>query len=304
MTKQVISVIGGTGLQGGGVIDALLAQGTFKVRVASRTPSSEKAKALAARGVQVVKADLLEPASLDALFDGAHGAFVVTNFWDPAQGRREEELGATAVNAARSAGVKHLIWSTLPDVEKLTGGRLKARHFSQKAHVDDVVRSAGFERHTFVQAPFYFQNFLTALAPQPLPDGGRGWAVPVDPAARVIHAGDVSELGRAVAAALGAGDKLPDGSYLAVCGGTYSWNDIVATLNVLGHNLRVVRVAPQVFDGFFPGAAELRETFQYFEGHTYFGPEHRARIAAANALVPGGFTGFDDWARANMKPSV
>jgi uncharacterized protein YbjT (DUF2867 family) len=123
MTRQVIAVLGGTGLQGGGVVDALLARGAFDVRVASRTPSSDKAKALAARGVQVVKGDLLAPASLDAFFDGAHGAFVVTNFWDPAQGTREEELGAEAVKAARSAGVKHLIWSTLPDVEKLSGGR-------------------------------------------------------------------------------------------------------------------------------------------------------------------------------------
>lgn len=126
----------------------------------------------------------------------------------------------------------------------------------------------------------------------------------MDLAARVIHAGDVTELGRAVAAAFGAGDELPNGSYLAVCGGTYSWNDLVATLNALGHDLRVVRISPDVYDGFFPGAAELRETFQYFERYTYYGPEHRARIAAADALVPGGFTGFDDWARANMKPNV
>ncbi|HEY0869661.1 MAG TPA: NmrA family NAD(P)-binding protein, partial [Acidothermaceae bacterium] len=75
MIKQVIGVLGGTGLQGGGVVDALLAQGTFEVRVASRTPSSEKARGLAARGVEVVKGDLLEPASLDAFFDGSHGAF-------------------------------------------------------------------------------------------------------------------------------------------------------------------------------------------------------------------------------------
>ena len=109
---------------------------------------------------------------------------------EPTQGAREEVIGAAAVGAAREAGVEHLIWSTLPDVEKLTGGRLKVIHFSGKAHVDAVVRSAGFARHTFVQAPFYFQNFLTVMAPQPLPGGGRGWAVPIDPRKRVIHAGD------------------------------------------------------------------------------------------------------------------
>ena len=82
----------------------------------------------------------------------------MTNFGDPAQRGREEEIGTRAVNAARSAGMKHLIWSTLPDAEKITGGRLKVEHFTMKAHVDAVVRSAGFERYTFVEAPFYFQN--------------------------------------------------------------------------------------------------------------------------------------------------
>src|SRR5712671_2936294 len=118
MAKQVIAVVGGTGAQGGGVVDALLASGKFTVRVASRNPASDAAKALAKRGVEVIKADLLDAASLRMPFEGAHGAFVVTNFWDPAQMPRETEIGAAAVKAARAAGVKHLIWSTLPDSEK------------------------------------------------------------------------------------------------------------------------------------------------------------------------------------------
>jgi uncharacterized protein YbjT (DUF2867 family) len=77
--------------------------------VASRNPSSGAAKALTACGVEVVKADLLEPSSLRALYDGTRGAFFLTNFGDPAQRGREEEIGAGGVNAARSAGVKHLI---------------------------------------------------------------------------------------------------------------------------------------------------------------------------------------------------
>ena len=47
----------------------------------------------------------------------------------------------------------------------------------------------------------------------------------------------------------------------------------------------------------------IRETFQYFEACTWFGPEHEKNIGAANALVPAGFTGLADWARLNMKPS-
>jgi len=87
-----------------------------------------------------------------------------------------------------------------------------------------------------------------------------------------------------------------------VCGGAYSWNDIVRTLNELGHDLQVRQVRPEDYDG-FGGAQEVRETFQYFEACTYFGPDREKHIGAARALVPGGFTEFADWARINMKPS-
>jgi len=81
----------------------------------------------------------------------------------------------------------------------------------------------------------------------------------------------------------------------------YSFNDLATALNAQGHDVRATRVPADVFDGFVPGASEIRENFEYFETHTYFGPEHEAHIAAASALVPGGFTTFADWARGNMK---
>jgi len=303
MTKQTITVVGGTGAQGGGVVDALLASGQYAVRVVSRNPASKSAETLEKRGVRVVKGNLLEPSSLRAAFEGAYGSFLVTNFWDPTQMQKETEIAKAAVKEARAAGVQHFIWSTLPDAEKLTGGRLKLRHFTGKARVDPAVEAAGFPRHTYVQAPFYFQNFLSMLAPQPLPNGGRGWAVPMDPAARVMHAGDVKDVGRAVAAAFAAGDTLRNGSYLAVCGGVYSWNDFVSTLNAQGHDVQVQQVPADAYDTFFPGAPEVRETFQYFEQCFYFGPEREPRIAAANALCPDGFIGFSDWAKLNLAPT-
>ena len=104
-TQPMIGVVGGTGAQGGGVVEALLAGGKFKVRVATRDPSSDAAKALTARGVEVVKADLLEPSSLKTLYDGAHGAFVVTSAWDPAQRAREEKIGASAVRNLGPSGL-------------------------------------------------------------------------------------------------------------------------------------------------------------------------------------------------------
>ena len=152
----------------------------------------------------------------------------------------------------------------------------------------------------------YFQNFLGVMAPQTLPSGGRGWAVPMDPAKRVIHAGDIAELGKTVAAAFGARGTLPNGSGLAVCGGIYSWNDFVGTLRRLGHDVQVVRVPAEAYEAYdrsFPGAREVREMFQYFERYTYFGPHGETHSAAANALVPGGFTYFADWAAVHMNRS-
>jgi uncharacterized protein YbjT (DUF2867 family) len=302
MAIETIAVLGGTGAQGGGVVDALLSRaGRFRVRVASRNAGSDAARSLAKRGVEVVQADLLDIASMRRAFEGAYGAFVVTNFWDPAQMQNETAIGTALVNAARAVGVQHLVWSTLPDCEELSEGRFKVQHFSGKARVDAAVGAAGFARHTFVQAPMYFQNFLGRMGPGPLPGGGRGWVVPMDPSARVIHAGDASEVGRAVAAAFAAGETLASGSYLAVCGGTYSWNDLVGTLNAQGHAIKVIRLAADAYDKLFPFAPELREMYQYYEEFTYFGPEHERRIAAANALVPEGFTGFADWAKTHMK---
>src|SRR5262245_39906341 len=175
MANPVIAVIGGTGAQGGGVVDELLETGRYGVRVASRSPTSPASQALARRGVEVVKGDLLEAESLRPVFEGAHGAFIVTNFWDPGQTQRETSVGSQAVRAARAAGGHHLIWSTLPDAGALSGGRHEVVHFSGKARVDAVVEAASFPRHTFVQAPMYFQNFLVRGAPGPLPGGGRGW---------------------------------------------------------------------------------------------------------------------------------
>src|SRR5262249_51769626 len=165
MASPVIAVLGGTGAQGGGVVDALLEQGRYRVRVAVRNPASDAARALAKRGVELVQGDLLDARSLRPVFQGAHGAYAVTNFWDPAQMQSETAIGTAVVQAARQNGVQHLIWSTLPDCERLSGGRFKVVHFTGKARIDAAVEAAGFPRHTFVQAPMYFQNFLNRMQP-------------------------------------------------------------------------------------------------------------------------------------------
>src|SRR3982075_2192039 len=134
--KKLIAVIGATGQQGGGVVRALQARGQFKVRALTRNPDKHRELA-----EEVVEADLEQPETLNAAFEGAHGVFLVTNFW--AHGGADELKQATAaVRAARDAGVKHFIWSTLPDVEAIGGGKFNVPHFTGKAKIDRIVKEA------------------------------------------------------------------------------------------------------------------------------------------------------------------
>src|SRR6201997_5136012 len=134
--ERVIAVIGATGQQGGAVVRALQASGQFKVRALSRNPDKHRDLA-----DEVVEADLNRPETLKAAFAGAHGVFLVTDFAEA--GTDEFKQATTAVRAARDAGVKHLVWSTLPDVEAISGGRFEVPHFTGKAKVDRVVAEAG-----------------------------------------------------------------------------------------------------------------------------------------------------------------
>src|SRR6185295_6288571 len=186
--KKLIAVIGATGHQGGGVIRALKAGGQFKVRALTRNPGQHRDLA-----DEVIEADLNRPETLAAAFKGAHGVFLVTT--SSLEGTDERKQGTAAVQAAKDAGVKHVVWSTLPDVEAISGGKFHVPHFTGKAKVDRVVKEAGFPHHTFVIAPFYYQNLMGALAPPKQADGSLGWALPLDSDVRCIHMGDIRELG-------------------------------------------------------------------------------------------------------------
>jgi len=293
--QPLVVVFGATGRQGGGVVRALRAQGQFRVRAVTRNP--DRAGGLEADEVAV--ADLTKPETLDAAFAGTHGAFVVTNFWE-GPGVDELAQGAAAVEAAKAAGVKHFVWSTLPDVEKISGGKFEVKHFTHKAKVDQLVSNAGFLRHTFVEAPFYFQNLVGQMQPQLQDDGSKLWALPMAADARVIHMGDVDELGNVVAGAFANPERVGSGQHLSLAGDLSSWNDIVRTLNERGHDVRFQTVPGEAFDQFFPGAAELRQMMNYFEAHTYFGPDAETKIALANEVAIAPATSFADWARDNM----
>ncbi len=292
--KRTIAVVGATGSQGGGVVNALQERGVFRVRALTRSP--ENAQGL---GDEVVAADLTRPETLVEAFRDAYGVFAVTNFW---AGPDIDELsqGTAAVKAAKAAGVEHFIWSTLPNVVEISHGAFDVPHFTGKAAVDDVVVEAGFRWATFVEAPFYYQNLTGQMSPQPPPDGVATFAMPMDPEALVIHMGDIAELGNVVAGAFESPETVGREQHLSLAGELMSWNHIIQTLMDQGHTVRYSRIPAETFDGLFPGAAELRATMNYFEAHTYFGPDAEAKIALAKRVSTKPFTDFAAWAIENM----
>lgn len=292
---KTIVVFGASGQQGGGVVRALKAQGMFRVRAVSR----DAARLAGVGADEVVSADLTRPETLGPAFAGAHGAFVVTNFWE-GPGIDELAQGRAAVEAARAAGVQHFIWSTLPNVAMLSKNAFDVPHFTQKARVDELVSAAGFPAYTFVEAPFYFQNLIGLMTPQPQADGSSAWSLPMAPEPRVMHGGDISELGSVVAGAFARPDRVGAGQHLAHAGDLLSWNDIIGTLKDLGHTIGFQRVPDEMFDTFFPQARELRQTMNYFEAHTYFGPDADEKIALAREVATAPPTSFADWARVNF----
>jgi uncharacterized protein YbjT (DUF2867 family) len=291
--KKVIAVVGATGQQGGAVVHALQASNQFKVRALTR--SAAKHRELAD---EVIQADLNRPETLKPAFARAHGVFLVTNFGE--EGTDEVEQATAAVRAAKDAGVKHVVWSSLPDVEAISGGKLHVPHFTGKAKVNRIVKEAGFANHTFVIAPFYYQNLLGVLAPQKQTDGSVGWALPLDPTVRSIHMGDITELGDIVAGAFAHPDQAGHGEYLPLVGDFMSFNEIIDTLNRQGHNFSFNQVPKEVFAGLFAGAAEIAEMFDYFQTHTYLGSDSRDQIALANKIAGRQRSKFSAWARVNF----
>jgi uncharacterized protein YbjT (DUF2867 family) len=291
--KKVIAVFGATGQQGGGVVRALQASGQFKVRALSRNPGKHSELA-----DEVALADLDRPETLKAAFAGAHGVFLVTNFWE--QGTDELKQATAAVRSAKDAGVKHVIWSTLPNVEAISGEKFNVPHFTGKAKIDRIVKDAGFAHHTFVIAPMYYQGLLGAAAPQLQADGSVGWALPLDPDVRCMHMGDISELGHIVAGAFAHPDEAGNGEYLPLVGDFMSFNEIIDTLNRQGHRFSFKQVPKERFAALFPGAAELAESFSYFQAHTYLGSDSNDRIELANKIAGRQPTKFSTWARANF----
>jgi len=229
------------------VAHAFLHEKKWHVKGLSRTPDSEKAKALVAKGAQMEKCDVVseDAASIAKQFQDADCVFAVTSFWDPQWKGKELEVGKKMADAAKLANVKLYVFSGLSDVESISKGKYIAPHFTDKFKCAEYARKLGLKTIT-VELGFYYQNFQGFFPPKKDETGTLVFTVPVASEKTLIHAVDVDDVGAVVHAAVHHGDHYV-GKTVAVCGSIVSIGDMVATFaKVTNQKAKAVTPPPDV----------------------------------------------------------
>lgn len=271
--KKIIAVFGATGAQGGGLVRAILSDpdSEFAVRAVTRDTNSDKARALAAMGAEVVAGDVDDVESLKRVLNGAYGAYFVTFFWDHLSPEKEMTEAKHLAEAAREAGLKHVIWSTLEDVRKYVPlddnsmptlyGKYKVPHFDGKGESDQYF--AGVPT-TFLLASYYWENLIYfGMGPKPGADGKLAITLPMgDKKMAGIAAEDI---GRCAYGIFKKGESLI-GKRIGVAGDQLSGGEMADALSkALGQAVSYNEISPEVYRSFgFPGADDLGNMFQFY----------------------------------------
>lgn len=309
-SPRIIAVVGGTGAQGGGLARAILndEDDLFQARVLTRDPDSDAAKALAALGADVVKADLDDRDSLRRAFRGAYGAFCVTNYWELFSTEKEKAQVMNLAQAAHDEGLQHVVWSTLEDTRNWVPlddesmptlmERHKVPHFEGKAEADEYFTSLGVPT-TFVMASFYWENLIYfGLGPQKGPDGVYALTMPMgqEPLAGIAS----EDIGRCVFGIFKRGEYYI-GKRVGLAGGHPTVAEMAATLSrSLGTEIRYNDVPADVFRSFdFPGAADIGNMFQFYRDFSDDALAAR-NVEESKSLNPA-LQSFDEWVAANRE---
>ncbi len=272
--KKIIAVVGATGAQGSGLVRAMLADESspFKPLALTRNPNSRKAKALADAGAEVVVADVDDPATLRRAFEGAHGAFCITFFWEHFSPEKELAQAATMAEVAKQTGLQHVIWSTLEDTRKLVPlsddrmptlqGRYKVPHFDAKGEADALFTRAGVPT-TFLLTSFYWENFIYfGSGPRRGPDGKLALVMPMgDKKLPGIASEDIGKCAHAI---FKRGREFI-GKTVGIAGEHLTGAEMAARLSkALGEQVTYQDVPPEVYRSFgFPGADDIGNMFQF-----------------------------------------
>ena len=308
--KKIIAVVGATGAQGGGLVRAIVSDpgSGFIARAITRNVGSDKARALAQLGVQVVAANLDDVESLKRAFAGAYGVFCLTNFWERMSPEREFDQAKAQAEAAKAAGIQHAIWSTLEDTRRWVPlsdnrmptlmGKYKVPHFDAKGEADREFTKLGVPT-TFLLTSFYWDNMIFfGMGPKKGPDGTLVFTLPMaDKKLPGIAAEDIGQC------ALGLFKKGQDyiGKRVGIAGEHLTGAEMASAMTkALGHTVRYNAVTPDQYRGFgFPGAEDLGNMFQF--KHDFNEVFCGARNLEVSRRLNPALQTFDTWLAKNRQ---
>ena len=272
--KKIIAILGATGAQGGGLARTILndKSGEFSVRAITRNVNSDKAKALANMGAEVVAADLDNLDSLKKAFSGAYGVFGVTNFWEHFSPEKEMEQAKAIAKASKEANVKHVIWSSLDDTRKwipLSDNRMptlqekyKVPHFDAKGESNKFFTESGVPT-TILNTVFYWENFIYfGQGPKKGPEGKLTLALPL--ADKKMPSIAVEDIGKCAYAIFKEGDKYI-GKTVGIAGEHLTGKQFAEAFSkALGQEVVYNAISPETYRGFgFPGADDMGNMYQF-----------------------------------------
>ncbi|MEI6947720.1 NmrA/HSCARG family protein [Paraflavisolibacter sp. H34] len=310
MSKKIIAVFGATGAQGGSLAHAILQDknSEFAVRAITRDPQSAKAQELARLGAEVVAADIDDKQSIQKALEGAYGAYFVTFFWAHFSPEKEYEEARSMAEAAKAAGLQHVIWSTLEDTRKWVPldddrmptlqGKYKVPHFDAKGEADQIFLDLGVPT-TFLRASFYWDNFIHfGSGPKKGPDGKLYLTFPLDDKKMAGIAAE--DIGKAAYGIFKKGTGLV-GKTIGVAGEHLSGQEMASALTkVLGQEVTFNNVTPETYRGFgFPGADDLGNMFQFYRD--FEEDCNRVRNVDYTKELNPELKSFDKWLSENGK---
>lgn len=302
--KKIIAIVGATGAQGGGLAHAILSdpQSEFKVRALTRNVNSDKAKALAKLGAEVVAADIDDVESIKKAFTGAYGAYAVTNFWEHFSPEKETAQAKNMADAALAAGVKHIIWSSFEDTRKWIPlednrmptllGKYKVPHFDSKGESDVFFQRPGLSA-TIMYTSFYWDNFIHfGMGPKIGPDGKLAITFPMGN--RKLPGIAAADIGKCAYGIFKAGEKYK-GKTIGIAGDHTTGVQMAASLSrALGKEVKYNGVPADVYRSFgFPGADEMGNMFQF--KHDFEADYTGARSLEVSRSLNPSLQSFDDW---------
>lgn len=272
--KKIIAVLGATGAQGNGLVRAILndATSTFAARALTRNVHSDQAKALSKLGAEVVAADVDDVESLKKAFQGAYGAFCVTFFWEHFSPEKEFAQAKHMAQAAKHAGLQHVIWSTLEDTRQWVPlhdnrmptlmGKYKVPHFDAKGEANGIFSELGIPT-TFLLTSFYWENFIYfGMGPKKGADGQLAITFPLgDKKLPGIAAEDIGKCSYAIYKK----GRESVGKTVGLAGEHLTGAQMAAAMTqALNREVRYHDVSPEVYRSFgFPGADDLGNMFQF-----------------------------------------